>query len=140
MDKYLRSMKGDRSMTRGFIAQYAKQAAMRISGVVELKSGPVNTLRELLGVESIGGVQVSFHVDETVVRISVYPVIQFGLIVPEVAWEIQESVKTDVEAYTGLTVDKVDVSVVDIVDVNIEPKKREFKSESKEEHKTCKSE
>jgi uncharacterized alkaline shock family protein YloU len=37
------------------------------------------------------------------------------MIIPEVAWSIQERVKADVERFTGLIVESVDVHVCGIV-------------------------
>ncbi|MGI6076835.1 MAG: Asp23/Gls24 family envelope stress response protein [Fastidiosipilaceae bacterium] len=111
------SIKGERTMSRGFIAQYAAEAAMQTKGVVKLAPGSAAMIREALGVESESkGVQVFFdNNNENSVTITVYPVIEFGMIIPEIAWTIQENVKMDVEEFTGLTVEAVNVHVIDIV-------------------------
>ena len=110
------SIKGDRSMTQGFVAQYAAEAAMQIDGVAELVPSFAVALKEKAGVVHEGkGVRVVFgetSVDS--VSITVYPVIFFGKVIPEVAWGIQERVKADVERFTGLDVESVDVYVCGI--------------------------
>ncbi len=105
-------------MSRGFVAQYAAEAALQTPGVATLDSGAVVALKEALGGEHEGkGVEVVFpHESQDIVLITVYPVIFFGAIVPEVAWSIQERVKSDVEKFTGLIVDSVDVHVKGIVE------------------------
>ena len=114
------SIKGDRSMTQGFVAQYAAEAALQIDGVVSLVPSFAVALKEKAGVVHEGkGVRVVF--DETgtgSVSVTVYPVIEFGKIIPEVAWNIQEKIKADVERFTGLKVDAVDVYVCGVVEVN----------------------
>ena len=62
------------------------------------------------------GVRVSFRKEDADdVVITVYPIIDLGHVLPEVAWTIQERGKRDVESYTGLNVDAVNVHVVDII-------------------------
>jgi uncharacterized alkaline shock family protein YloU len=113
-DSYPRSsIKGERTMARGFVAQYAAEAAMQASGVASLETSSAVYLKEAIGYEHAGkGVKVVFHEgSEEQVTITVYPIIYFGNIIPEVAWSIQERVKADVEKYTGLIVDSVNVHV-----------------------------
>ena len=40
------------------------------------------------------------------------------MIIPEIAWMIQEKVKKDVERFTGLTVESVDVYVCGVEEVS----------------------
>ncbi|MBR6211041.1 MAG: Asp23/Gls24 family envelope stress response protein [Clostridiales bacterium] len=112
------SIKGDRSMTQGFVAQYAAEAALRIDGVVSLVPSFAVALKEKAGVVHEGkGVRVVFDEnDDNTVSITCYPVISYGKIIPEVAWLIQEKVKGDVEKFTGLNVDTVDVYVCGVSD------------------------
>ncbi|MBO4680575.1 MAG: Asp23/Gls24 family envelope stress response protein [Clostridiales bacterium] len=107
------SIKGDRSMTQGFVAQYASEAALQIDGVVSLVPSFAVALKEKAGVVHEGkGIRVVFSdTDDNSVSITVYPVISYGKIIPEVAWLVQERVKHDVERFTGLTVESVDVYV-----------------------------
>ncbi len=104
-------------MSQGFVAQYAAEAAMQAPGVAGLDTSSIVTLKEAIGVEHEGkGVKVVFHEDnEELVTITVYPIIYFGNIIPEVAWNIQELVKADVEKYTGLIVDAVNVHVKGVI-------------------------
>lgn len=112
------SIKGDRSLTQGFVAQYAAEAAAQIDGVASLASSFAVALKEKAGVVHEGkGVRVVFYDNDTnSVAITVYPVIFYGKIIPEVAWAIQERVKLDVEKYTGLNVESVDVHVCGVVE------------------------
>ena len=41
-------------------------------------------------------------------------VVKYGVRIPEVAWEVQDAVKREIELMTGLTVDNVNVRVVGI--------------------------
>ena len=113
------SIKGDRSMTQGFVAQYAAEAALQIDGVVSLVPSFAVALKEKAGVVHEGkGVRVIFDEnDDNTVSITCYPVVSYGKIIPEVAWLIQEKIKADVECFTGLNVDSVDVYVCGVKEV-----------------------
>lgn len=110
------SIKGERTMSQGFVAQYAAEAARQIEGVLDLDSGVLVSIKEALGVEHDGrGVKVEFGADNSeFVTITIYPICSFGYVLPEVAWNIQEKVKRDVELYTGLIVDFVHVQVMGV--------------------------
>jgi uncharacterized alkaline shock family protein YloU len=111
------TIKGDRSMSKGFVAQYAAEAALQTAGVARLMPSLGVAVKESLGVMHEGkGVSVVFHEnDDGFVSITVFPVVYYGMIIPEVAWSIQERVKADVEKYTGLIVETVDVHVCGVV-------------------------
>jgi len=73
----IESIKGDRSMTQGFVAQYAAEAALQIDGVCELKPSFAVALKEKSGVVHEGkGVRVVFgDAGKENVSITVYPVV-----------------------------------------------------------------
>ncbi len=111
------SIKGERAMTQGFVAQYAVEAAIGTPGVFGLDSSAIITLKESIVGEHEGkGVVVLFNDNkEDLVTITVYPILYYGNIIPEVAWSIQERVKNDVEKYTGLIVEAVNVHVKGVI-------------------------
>jgi uncharacterized alkaline shock family protein YloU len=107
------SIKGERTMAQGFVAQYAAEAALQAPGVASLETSSAVFIKEAIGYEHAGkGVKVVFNEgNDELVTITVYPIIYFGNIIPEVAWNIQERVKNDVEKFTGLIVEAVNVHV-----------------------------
>lgn len=111
------SNKGDRAMTQGFVAQYAVEATLATPGVFGLDSSSIVSLKESLVGEHEGkGVLVEFNdTKEDLVSITVFPIVYYGDVIPEVAWAIQEQVKNDVEKYTGLVVDSVNVHVKGVI-------------------------
>ncbi|NLM79229.1 MAG: Asp23/Gls24 family envelope stress response protein [Ruminococcaceae bacterium] len=111
------TIRGERMMAQGFVAQYAAEAAMQAEGVAGLQPGSAVSLKEAFGVEHEGkGVKVVFHEgNDEAVTVTVYPVVYFGTIIPEVAWSVQEHVKADVEKYTGLSVEAVNVHVKGVI-------------------------
>jgi uncharacterized alkaline shock family protein YloU len=111
------SIRGERTLAQGFVAQYAAEAAVQAEGVAHLDTSSVVSLKEAFGIEHEGkGVKVVFReTSNEAVTITVYPVIYFGSNIPEVAWTIQEKVKADVERFTGLSVESVNVHVKGVV-------------------------
>ncbi|MBR3058607.1 MAG: Asp23/Gls24 family envelope stress response protein [Clostridiales bacterium] len=111
------SIKGERSMSQGFVAQYAAEAALRTEGVACLTASVPVALKESLGFVHEGkGVRVEFsETEEGFVSVTVYPIVYYGMIIPEVAWSIQERVKEDIEKFTGLVVASVNVHVCGVV-------------------------
>ena len=77
----IESIKGDRSMTQGFVAQYASEAALQINGVLSLVPSFAVALKEKAGVVHKGkGVRVIFgDADEGSVSITVYPIVKYGM-------------------------------------------------------------
>ncbi len=113
---------GERSISKAFIARYAAEAALRSEGVAGLEYTSVAALKERLGVSHDGrGVEVHFsNSGENLVCISVFPLVYYGFAIPEVAFSIQENVKSDLEKYTDLLVESVDVHVRDIIEIGEE--------------------
>ncbi len=116
------SIKGERTMSRGFVAQYAAEAARQVDGVCDLAGGLVMTLKDaIVGKQDSNGVTVSFSTDNPeLVSINIYPVAYFGYVLPDIAWNIQEEVKKAVEDFTGLVVKAVNVEVVAVVKKGVE--------------------
>ncbi|MGI6158034.1 MAG: Asp23/Gls24 family envelope stress response protein [Saccharofermentanales bacterium] len=112
------SIKGERTMSQGFIAQYAAEAALHTEGVGGLNAGVASGLKEAIGLASEGrGVRVVFRGEASDdVIITVYLDVIFGYVMPDVAWSVQERVKRDVERFTGLNVDAVHVHVVRVLE------------------------
>lgn len=108
---------GDRTLSIGFIAQYAAEAVLKTAGVHSLDFSTVAHLKESLGIEHSGkGVKVAFAANnENLIHITIYPVIYYGYSIPDVAWQIQENVRDEVQRYTDLIVEQVNVHVKDIV-------------------------
>jgi uncharacterized alkaline shock family protein YloU len=84
-----------------------------IEGVMGLSG---NITDEIAGIFSrkshMKGVVVT--VDEKVVTIDVNIIVNFGVKIPEVAWKVQENIKTSIESMTGMKVDNVNVNIAGI--------------------------
>ena len=85
-------------------------AATEISGVCGMSGGVVGGIAELLGHKNLSkGVKVEVGEKETAIDLSI--VVDYGSRIPDVAANIQSTVKTTIEKMTGLKVVEVNVNV-----------------------------
>lgn len=88
------------------IATIAGVAALEVAGVTSMSGGIV----EKFGRKSPSkGVKV--EVGEKEAAIDLYMVIDYGVQIPEVAWNVQENVKKSIEIMTGLSVIEVNIYI-----------------------------
>lgn len=93
------------------VSTIAGIAATEIEGVSCMYSSFVNGFAQKLGAKKnlSKGVKVDMEADN--VSIDLYIVVDYGVKIPELAWSIQENVKTNVEAMTGMNVSKVNIHI-----------------------------
>ena len=92
------------------VAQIAGKAASEVSGVAGMSGGIVGGISEMLGKKSFSkGVKVQVREKET--TIDLYIIVEYGARIPDIAWEIQNKVKTVVENMTGLKVVDINIHV-----------------------------
>lgn len=101
---------GNVKISEEVIGLLAEKAIKNIDGVIGLTSNVVESLVAMVS-RKTGVKGVSADIKNENVNITLHTVIRFGVRIPEIAWQIQENVKTVVESMTGLTVDKVNVCV-----------------------------
>ncbi len=92
------------------VATIASVAAKGIEGVYGMTNTITGGFAEFLGRKSPSkGVKV--QITDGKVRIDMSISVEYGVKIPDVAWEIQDKVENEVEAMTGLDVEAVNVSV-----------------------------
>ncbi len=107
------------NISEDVIASIAGLAAQEVNGVASMNA---SGLGEVLG-RKPKGVKVQVGEKDTVIDISL--TIEYGARIPDIAWEVQNKVKTQVESMTGLNVVSVNVHVQG---VNMPKKKGEQKA------------
>ena len=101
---------GNISISTDVIATIAAIAAKSIDGVSGMVSSLTGGFAELLGKKNPSkGVKVTINGKD--VKIDMFVIVEYGVKIPDVAWEIQGKAKSEVEAMTGLNVTSVNVSV-----------------------------
>ncbi|MCT4621557.1 MAG: Asp23/Gls24 family envelope stress response protein [Marinisporobacter sp.] len=85
-------------------------AATEVPGVAGMSGGIAGGIAEMLGRKNLSkGVKV--EVGEKEAAIDLYIIVEYGAKIPDVAWQIQESVKKAIETMTGLNVVEVNIHV-----------------------------
>ena len=107
---------GELKIHENVIASIVRKATLAQEGVSRLSGNNfVDTIGEIVGSRRIQdrSIIVKFS-DDNRIELEIKIVVRFGFIVPEVAAAVQQSVITDVENITGMTVVAVNVTVQDI--------------------------
>jgi uncharacterized alkaline shock family protein YloU len=95
------------------IAVIASKAAVETKGVAGMSTGIGKQIANMLGREYLSkGIKVS--IQDNRAFIEVYVIIRYGFRIPEVAWEIQNNVKRDVETMTETSVEEVNIHIQSI--------------------------
>lgn len=85
-------------------------AATEVKGVAGMSGGIAGGIAELLGRKNQSkGVKVAINGKEA--NIDLHVIMEYGIKIPDVAWDIQERVKKAVETMTGLNVVEVNIHV-----------------------------
>jgi uncharacterized alkaline shock family protein YloU len=92
------------------VAIIAGLAATEIPGVAAMSGGIAGGIVEKLGRKNLAkGVKVEVGEKET--AIDLFIIAEYGVRIPELAWNIQENVKKAVENMTGLNVIEVNIHI-----------------------------
>ena len=105
--------KGTVNISEEVVAAIAALAVSEVEGVYGLSSSFTADLAQMLGKKNMSkGVKLS--IDENIVTVECFVVINYGVEIPAVAASIQESVMSAVESMTGLKVAAVNVDICGI--------------------------
>lgn len=92
------------------VAIIAGMAASEVSGVANMNGGFAHGISEILGKKNFAkGVKVQVGEKQTTIDISL--TVEYGARIPDIAWEVQNKVKAQVESMTGLNVVAVNIHV-----------------------------
>jgi len=124
LDKY-----GNVKIADDVVAIIAEIAAKEVKGVYAMSGGIADSITGILGKKNPSkGVKVEVGEKETAVDL--YIIVDYGVRIPDVSWQIQENVKKAVETMTGLSVVEVNIH---IQGVNLD---KDIKEEENQEGKT----
>jgi uncharacterized alkaline shock family protein YloU len=102
---------GSITITEDVIAVCVREAVSRTQGVHELFGGFQDTLSQnILGKElKFKGIKISDEADGLVIDIQI--IVDYGVKIPEIAWDLQRRVKNELEEMTDAAVRAVNVVV-----------------------------
>ena len=93
------------------IAVISGVAVSEVQGVSSMAGGFAGGISEVLSGKKNLAKGIKVDKDENKVKIDVNIIVEYGTRIPDVAFEIQNRVKTSVENMTGLKVEEVNVHV-----------------------------
>lgn len=100
-------------------------AAAEVEGVSGMTLGLVDGINQILGNNKKYSKGVKVELNESNVTIDLYVIVKYGVRIPDVAFSIQNSVKTQVETMTGLNVESVNINVQGVTFDKVEKPKIE---------------
>lgn len=119
------------------IAVISGVAVSEVQGVSSMAGGFAGGISEVLSGKKNLAKGIKVDKDENKVKIDVNIIVEYGTRIPDVAFEIQNRVKTSVENMTGLKVEEVNVHVQGVnTDSSKEDEEKVEVEESKEEEKS----
>jgi len=101
----------DIQIANDVISTIAKVAVTGVSGVYAMAGGIVGGISEVLSGKKNSTKGIKVELIDKAANIDVNIIVQYGVRIPDVAFEIQNRVKKEVETMTGLTVSKVNIHV-----------------------------
>lgn len=106
-------LNGSIKISEEVVETIASVAVSEIEGVCSVGTGIVDGIARRLSKKTfLNGIKAS--VDEEAVTVDINIVVKYGARIPEVAWNVQDAVKREIELMTGLKTEKVNVRVVGI--------------------------
>lgn len=93
------------------VATIAGIATMEVKGVASMCTSFAGGIAEILGTKKAQTRGVKVEMTEEGTTIDVFIVVDYGVRIPELAWEVQENVKNSVESMTGQKVLKVNIHI-----------------------------
>lgn len=93
------------------VSTIAGIATSEVEGVAGMYGTFAGGIAEMLGAKKNPSKGVKVDMTETTATIDLYIVVDYGVRIPELSWEIQENVKNNVETMTGLDVQKVNIHI-----------------------------
>ena len=97
------------SISEEVIATLAERVIVSINGVFSLNGGIMGGINNMLGKKVSQGIKVDINKNE--ISMDVYITVEYGVKIPDIAWEIQDKVKKELENMTGMIVTVVNVHI-----------------------------
>jgi uncharacterized alkaline shock family protein YloU len=101
---------GKLEVTNEVIAIIAGLAAVEVEGVYSMSGGITGGIADALGIRNLSkGIKAETR--DNKVYVDIHIIADFGARIPEVAWNIQENVKKNIEKMTGMRVMEANIHV-----------------------------
>jgi len=91
------------------ISTIVEKTVMSIPGIYDINGGIIDGITNMLGSKRMRGIKVD--IDNKCVSIDIYVIVEYGVKIPDIAWDIQDKVKKIIEDMTGLAVTAVNIHI-----------------------------
>ena len=115
------------------IAVIAGVAVSEVQGVAGMSGGFAGGISEVLSGKKNLAKGIKVDKEENKVKIDVNIIVEYGTRIPDIAFEIQNRVKTSVENMTGIKVEEVNVHVQGVNTNTVSKEETEQNEEEKEQ-------
>jgi len=112
--KYTESEEGSLSYKRNVVMSIVKLATQEISGIASLSNNGFSMLKRMFNSKYQRGVIIDFGEDDDV-YVDVFVNVVFGYSVKDVAFRVQENIKSSIESMTDFKVEAINVNVTGVV-------------------------
>lgn len=100
------------------IASIVRKAALDVEGVLRLgTSSLVDNLAEIVGSKKIQDRAITVEMNESSVAVELRVILQYGVLIPQVAGELKDAVAGEIAKLSGMNVDHVNIVVMDLEEV-----------------------
>ena len=117
--KIVASEEGSVSYKRNVVLSIVKLAAQEINGIASLDVTGLKFLKRVFNKKFNHGVLIEFGDDEDV-YVDVFVNVLFGYSVKDVAFRVQENIKSSIESMTDFKVAAININVTGVVFSNVE--------------------
>lgn len=115
--KLTHSEEGSLSYKRNVVLSIVKLATQEISGIASLSNAGFSVMKKVFNKNYHRGVVIDFGEDDDV-YVDVFVNVQFGYSVKDVAFRVQENIKSSIESMTDFKVAAINVNVIGVVFTN----------------------
>ena len=100
----------------GTVLAVVERVALTVDGVAELEGGWTNRLANVLAREKHPS-GITAAVEDNQLTLNLHVVMQYGVRIPEVSWNLQDRIKQAVEGETGIQIDKINILIAGVKEV-----------------------
>jgi len=117
--KLTHSEEGSLSYKRNVVLSIVKLATQEINGIASLSNKGLTLVKKVFNKNYNKGVIIEFGEDDDV-YVDVFVNVLFGYSVKDVAFRVQENIKSSIESMTDFKVASINVNVIGVVFGNID--------------------
>lgn len=101
----------EKQTTELIVSRTAARTVLKLAGVAGLCDNFAGNLTKMFSVRDSGDAGIKVNMNDDGLVIDIFVIIKFGVKIPQMAWDIQNAVKSSVRDITGMKVKAVNVHV-----------------------------